>query len=405
MPATAVEGVVVENEAPAAQESARVELMRVPVGTSDALTLTRDPSDMLAEATKAAKALMAVMASKPDKVMMNGQQYIENEDWQTIGHFYGATAQIESDHFVEFGDVKGWEATAILVSRDGRTLGRATAMCLNDEEKWSSRAKYEWHYVMKNGAILNEEAARKAGNSAMVWEDSGGGKSRPKKQKVEVGITSVPMFQLRSMAQTRASSKVHRTVLAFVPVLAGFSPTPAEELPDAVRVSNAPLREVAQSVERASEKREVAGSTPALPATSSVAQFDQKQQATDGLGNRFPATDDGPNLGTADPDDLPDGFRLIDDYKLDGDWHHVTWGRDAQGGWMVYKTKLAKIGLAAKDAYEKHQPVRILSKKFPFLDGVESLGISREQIASSKFSPDDPTFCAKCGMPMARCEC
>ncbi len=98
-----------------------------------------------------------------------------------------------------------------------------------------------------------------------------------------------------------------------------------------------------------------------------------------------PQSDDGPNLGTADPDDLPDGFHLITDYKLDGDWHKVTWGQDAQGGARTYKTKIAKIGLAAKTAYDNGEPVKVQSKKYPYLDGVEGLGITREQIAGSKF--------------------
>ena len=103
-----------------------------------------------------------------------------------------------------------------------------------------------------------------------------------------------------------------------------------------------------------------------------------------------PASDEGPDLGTADdePTNLPEGYRYIDEYRIDGDWHHVTWGRDAQNGWMTYKTKLGKVGLAAKDAYDKHQPVRLFSNKFPFLDKVESLGISREQIDASKWQPD-----------------
>ena len=139
----------------------------------------------------------------------------------------------------------------------------------------------------------------------------------------------------------------------------------------------APQREVAQSVERASEKREAAGSTPALPAIS-VGSLNETLK------------DDGPDLGTADDEhtNLPEGYRYIDEYRIDGDWHHVTWGRDAQNGWMTYKTKLGKVGLAAKDAYDKHQPVRLFSNKFPFLDKVESLGISREQIDASKWQPD-----------------
>jgi hypothetical protein len=40
-----------------------------------------------------------------------------------------------------------------------------------------------------------------------------------------------PEYQLKSMAQTRASAKALRNVLAWVVVLAGYKPTPAEEMP------------------------------------------------------------------------------------------------------------------------------------------------------------------------------
>lgn len=91
--------------------------------------------------------------------------------------------------------------------------------------------------------------------------------------------------------------------------------------------------------------------------------------------------DDGPDLGTDDDyddeqereRDWPPGFRLIDDYKLDGDWHQVTWGRDAKGGWAIFKTKLAKIGLEAYNAWTARVPVLLHSKKPPYLDKVERL--------------------------------
>ena len=54
----------------------------------------------------------------------------------------------------------------------------------------------------------------------------------PKKEKMCVGEESVPLFQLRSMSQTRACAKALRNALAWVVVLAGFQPTPAEELDD-----------------------------------------------------------------------------------------------------------------------------------------------------------------------------
>lgn len=115
-------------------------------------------------------------------------------------------------------------------------------------------------------------------------------------------------------------------------------------------------------------------------------------------------SDDGP-ARTAEPDNLPDGYHLIHEYKPDGDWHHVTWGHDAQGGRLTYKTKLAKIGLDAKAAYDRHEPVRIVCNKFPFLDKVERLGPTVEQLAASAFRHDDPAFCAGCGAPVERCEC
>lgn len=117
-------------------------------------------------------------------------------------------------------------------------------------------------------------------------------------------------------------------------------------------------------------------------------------------------SDEGPDLGTAEPDDLPDGFELIRDYKLDGDWHQVWWGRDGSDGYRLYKTKLAKIGLDAHNAYTERQPVKLHSTKAPFLDRVERLTtMTREEIAATKFRHDDPAFCVKCGQPVQRCEC
>lgn len=116
------------------------------------------------------------------------------------------------------------------------------------------------------------------------------------------------------------------------------------------------------------------------------------------------STDDGPDLGTADVE-LPGGFRLIDDYKLDGDFHHVTWGRDAQGGYSVYKTKIAAIGLAAHNAFTERMPVKLHAKKYPYLDKVEKLGSTIPQIKASKFNPDDDRFCDECNRPAKECIC
>ncbi|MGH7177882.1 MAG: hypothetical protein ACREJC_10910 [Tepidisphaeraceae bacterium] len=162
--------------------------------------LGRDPGLVLAEAHKAAAALKDVLDKKPRKVMFNNEQYLEFEDWQTVGRFYGVTAKVTETNYVEYGSVKGFSAKAIALRVDGAEISGAEAECLTDEERWRVRPKYEWREV--------------------------GGK----REKVQIGEEPVPLFQLKSMAQTRACAKALRNVLAWVVVLAGYRPTPSEEL-------------------------------------------------------------------------------------------------------------------------------------------------------------------------------
>jgi hypothetical protein len=137
-----------------------------------------------------------VISKKKKPVIMNGEQYLEFEDWQTLGRFYGVTARVRETRPLTMGSAQGFEATAEAVRADGMVISAADAMCMNDEDKWGMRAKYEW----KDG------------------------------EKVQVGEVPTPFYQLRSMAQTRACAKALRNVLAWVVVLAGYKPTPAEEM-------------------------------------------------------------------------------------------------------------------------------------------------------------------------------
>jgi hypothetical protein len=143
------------------------------------LAINRDPAIVLAEAQKAAAALKEVISRKDKPVRFNGEQYLEFEDWQTVGRFYGLTAKVRCTAFVEFGQAQGFEATADVISvATGQVLTTAESMCLNDERNWSNK----------------------------------------------------PLFMLRSMAQTRSCAKALRNVLSWVVVLAGYRPTPAEEM-------------------------------------------------------------------------------------------------------------------------------------------------------------------------------
>jgi hypothetical protein len=143
------------------------------------LQTTRPPGVVLEEARQAAKALQQVIESKPSKVQFKGKTYLTYEDWQTVARFYGVTAKVISTAHVQYGSSEGFEARAVaLLVATGMEISGADAMCMNDEANWKGK----------------------------------------------------PMFQLRSMAQTRAAAKALRNVLAFVPVLAGYEGTPAEEM-------------------------------------------------------------------------------------------------------------------------------------------------------------------------------
>lgn len=190
------------------------------------MLMEAEPDVVLGAARTAAKALQNVIDQKPKKVMMGGEQYLEFEDWQTLGRFYGITAKEDGDaEFVDLAGIQGFKANAVALFK-GQVLSRATAYCLNDEDKWSARTKYAWAYVKRSGGYSVEDP----GKDELIWE-SKDGKSRPKKERINLGEEKVPLYQLASMAQTRANAKALRNVLAWVAVLAGYRPTPAEELP------------------------------------------------------------------------------------------------------------------------------------------------------------------------------
>ena len=159
--------------------STAANLEPLPPSHDIALAISREPGVVLAEAQKAAAALRDVISRKERPVKFNGEQYLEFEDWQTVGRFYGITAKVVSTRFVEFGDIRGFEATAEAIhAQTGQVISSATSMCLNEERNWSNK----------------------------------------------------PLFQLMSMAETRACAKVLRNVLSWVVVLAGYRATPAEEM-------------------------------------------------------------------------------------------------------------------------------------------------------------------------------
>ena len=236
------------------------ELALMDGGDSRDLEVRRDPLEVLDEAKKAAKALKDVIDAKPKPVIFGGEKYLEFEDWQTVGRFYGITPRIVSTAPVQFGTVEGWEARAEAYHvPTGRVVASAEAMCLNDEPNWSTRPASSWHYMKKSGGTSEEDP----GKDELIWEKGRDGKNRPKKIRIET-IQPVPRFQLRSMAQTRAGAKALRNALAWVVVLAGYRPTPAEEMTGTPRETAKDLEDYQESAVRA----ETSGNPPTMAETS-----------------------------------------------------------------------------------------------------------------------------------------
>jgi len=149
----------------------------------------RTPAELIREGREQAKALMEIVKEAGlSKDLGGAKNHLEVEAWQTIGRFNGFLTDIAwCRPVVEDGAKVGYEARAELVRiEDGFHLIGAEAGCRFDEE-----------------------IERKDGSTFIRWDDD---------------------YAVRSMAQTRAQSKLGRMAFAWVAVLAGYSGTPAEEM-------------------------------------------------------------------------------------------------------------------------------------------------------------------------------
>jgi hypothetical protein len=143
---------------------------------------TNDPDQLIEIATAKAKALAKVVKAQKLSNKIGGREHVRVEGWELLGSLTGVFPVLEWSRPLE----NGWEARVEAKTRSGEIVGAAEAMCTRDEKTWSTRDEYA----------------------------------------------------LRSMAQTRATSKALRQPLGFIMVLAGYDPTPADEM--AVVVEDAP---------------------------------------------------------------------------------------------------------------------------------------------------------------------
>lgn len=135
------------------------------------------PDDLIAHAGELANALAKIIDKQKLYTLIQNRKYVTVEGWTTLGAMLGYMPREVS--VIEQAD-KSYIATVELYSmRTGQIVGSASALCGMDEARWGKADKY----------------AR------------------------------------RSMAVTRATGKAYRLGCSWIMKLAGYEPTPAEEMP------------------------------------------------------------------------------------------------------------------------------------------------------------------------------
>jgi hypothetical protein len=170
----------------------------IPAPSPQTLFRTDDPVRVLEEAQRVAEALKPVLVARKMTQQIGDKEHVRVEGWQTLGAMLGVVPVVVWSRPIPdtqrsysreegYGDkrrtVNGkgsdWEARVEARTLDERVIGAAEAMCTRDEYRWSNADDYA----------------------------------------------------VRSMAQTRATSKALSGPLRFVVTLAGYEATPAEEMP------------------------------------------------------------------------------------------------------------------------------------------------------------------------------
>jgi hypothetical protein len=166
------------------------------------IRMGRNPETLIKEAALCAGALMRVVKENGWAINFGGKKdHLWFEAWAFLATMYRVTPRVVPGmtKLIEIGGVIGYEAEAEAFHVPSQTIvSTANAMCLNDEENWGLRPKYE--------------------GKGADWK--------------KIGEVAVPLFQLRSMAETRAMSKALKGPFSWVVAMAGFAPGTAEEGPN-----------------------------------------------------------------------------------------------------------------------------------------------------------------------------
>jgi len=146
----------------------------VKLGTTKTKVVLKPSSEIVRNAGRTAKILRDVVEKCKLYNDIAGKKYVKVEGWETLGALLYCKAVV-----TEIEEYRsGYRATAEIRNFEDKVLSRGVAICLRDEKNWKDKDDYA----------------------------------------------------LMSMAQTRAVGKAYRLGFSWILSLAGYEPTPAEEM-------------------------------------------------------------------------------------------------------------------------------------------------------------------------------
>lgn len=153
-----------------------VETSPVPAAPSAGSFLGLRPREMVSQAAEVATILADIIKQQNLSVKIGPQAHVKHEGWATLGSLLGI---LPREKLVTELPDGSYEAYVELYSvATGQIVGQGSGLCSMDEQRWRT----------------------------------------------------APKFARRSMAITRATGKAYRLGFGWVMTLAGYSPTPAEEM-------------------------------------------------------------------------------------------------------------------------------------------------------------------------------
>ena len=164
-----------------------------PAPTSVNLFGAQSPVEVVAKSAAVARSLADIITKQKLYTVIGEKKHVRVEGWTLCGSMLGVYPVCVWTRPLE----NGWEARVEARTMNGTVVGAAESSCLKTEKLWSSR------------------------------DD----------------------FAIRSMAQTRATSRALRMPLGFIIQLAGYDATPAEEAEGGTTLSQtAEVSELNQAV-------------------------------------------------------------------------------------------------------------------------------------------------------------